>query len=140
MFGCRTQVPNVKGKGPLLLLRLMKRILTTMSLLGMKGNCAMQVVGTNPGKEKVLEKEDLRASSRGLASRNSATTSVDLFPDSRIVRPNLRAPVTLPGFPIIAIVTQILFLEIQILVPREILEIGIPVKLDVNSVCFAKYC
>ena len=49
-----------------------------------------------------------------------------------------RAPVTLPGFPILVIEIQTLFLEILILVLREILGIKILVKINVSSVCFAK--
>ena len=96
----------------------------------------MQVVA----KEKVQAKEVPHEKCRGRQTSRSGTNVEDLFLDSRIVRPNLRAPVTLPGFPILVIEIQILFLEILILVPREILEIRIPVKTNVNSVCFAKCC
>ena len=98
----------------------------------------MQVVA----KAKVLGREETHARFQGSRARISSkgTNDVDFPPDNPIVRPNLRAPVTLPGFPILAIAIQILFLEIQILVPREILEIRIPVKTNVNSVCSAECC
>ena len=93
-------------------------------------------------KAKALEREGTHGRfQKGLTGTSSTgINDVDFSPGSLIVRPNLRAPVTLPSFPITAAVTQILFLEIQILVPREILEIRIPVKLNGNSVCFAKCC
>ena len=133
------QVPIVKGKGPLLLLSSTKKSLITKNWQETKGSCAMQVVGTNLEKAKVLEKGARAAKCSGPRSLQE-TIEEDLPLDSSIVRPNLRALVTLPSSLILGIEIQILFPEIPILVPREILAIRIPVKINVSSVCFAKCC